>query len=74
MEIFGDMMGACVKVKIFFISDLQKYFIMDLNVAPQQDLWLQAPLARLRLLATLHSEDESLEEFGTPEFKVFVPP
>ena len=53
MEIFGDMMGACVKVKIFFISDRQKYFIMDLNVAPQQDLWLQAPLARLRLLATL---------------------
>ena len=53
MQIFGDMMGACVKVKIFFISDRQKYFIMDLNVAPQQDLWLQAPLARLRLLATL---------------------
>ena len=55
MEILGDMMGPCVKVQIFFISDRQKYFIMDLNVAPQQDLWLQAPLARLRLLATLNA-------------------
>ena len=26
---------------------------MDVNVAPQQDLWLRAPLARSRLLATL---------------------
>ena len=26
---------------------------MDVNVAPQQDLWLRAPLARSRLLETL---------------------
>ena len=62
MQIFGDLMGACLKVWINRVAGQPKILK---SVAPQQDLWPRAPLARSRLLATLRKVTHFLLQIGT---------